>query len=375
MSTGQGLCAYYGKAERKASYVAMAVARPPGQGVLDEDKQGTWEEETGIPLAIGLLGNFFYKHLHTQYSLDWPEEFYEAIPVGADLSPVVPRLLCRSILSLLEYVDKPTLPAINRVIDEVLVPRANGKAVPEDVAAAAAEAARKAGRAAFTKAQWAVVSAAEAAVMAPSSAVAAVQAMEAVFAAEDVVYSRKPGLSLSGQRSAWQWSRKLLELMMEAPIVEPAEEELSISAEEELKVTVPTLPVTEGWSVTVPSEPGVEWKEVMQLSDGLKGVEVSDVLKGVEAKLIAAQEQSQEAIKEALAVREDLCKALGSIDAHLAKLGYKMTPVQGVTVPGSARYIWVQEMPYSPQSPEVNIDLSDKGKEGQWQVVYADRPS
>ena len=207
MSSVQVLRAFHGKDEVKACCIDMVSGQPMIQGLFEEKHGARWEKETGISLAIGLVSNFLFFRMPIAYAIDWPVEFLEAIPVGADLSLVIPKLMLRGIQDVRQYADEVTLPAINQVIEEVLEPRAQGKVVSEDVAEAAAGAAWWAAGASDAVAEAAV----DAALAHVAEAVA--WAAEAV---EDVARSAK----------AYEWSRWLLELLRDAPVIKEEEEEV-----------------------------------------------------------------------------------------------------------------------------------------------------
>lgn len=58
------------------------------------DLHATYEKELGIPTMLARAEDSIFEHLPIESEwLAWPTEFLEAIPVGADLSLVWPRLL------------------------------------------------------------------------------------------------------------------------------------------------------------------------------------------------------------------------------------------------------------------------------------------
>lgn len=166
-----------------------------------------YEREMGIPVAIAWMEDRLFERMPIEYAIDWPVEFLEVIPVGADLSLVIPKLLLRGIQDVRQYADDATLPVINRVIEEVLEPRARGEAVPVDVVDAAARAAWAAYVAAADAAAWAADAAADAAAGAASRASRAADAADAA----------------AREAKAYEWSRWLLELLRDAPVPEAAE--------------------------------------------------------------------------------------------------------------------------------------------------------
>lgn len=60
---------------------------------LHSDSHAAYEIELGVPRALARLEDRIFERLPAARALDWPTQFLEAIPVGADLSLVIPKFL------------------------------------------------------------------------------------------------------------------------------------------------------------------------------------------------------------------------------------------------------------------------------------------
>lgn len=203
----------YGSANGSASgWRGCAV----GCTIHGED-HAAYELELGIPEALAHLEDTLFERMPEERAPDWPLEFLESIPVGADLSLVAWHVLERGIRDLLRFATDVTRPAMEMVLRDVLEPRARGEEVSADAAAAAAKAADAAADAAAAKA-------ADTSGAAYAAAYAAYAAC-AAYAAANAAYADCAAYAPANQRAdmAYQWSRWMLEFMAAAPV--PAREE------------------------------------------------------------------------------------------------------------------------------------------------------
>lgn len=87
------------------------------------DDHGAYERELGIPAILAFIEDNVFEQLPGDLARAWPENFLAAVPVGADLSLVAPRLLRRGVvlqhgtLSWLR-VTQHVRHKVARVIDE-----------------------------------------------------------------------------------------------------------------------------------------------------------------------------------------------------------------------------------------------------------------
>src|SRR6185437_5683477 len=104
------MIAFHGQTEIKEFYLARVAAHRAADEIIHgtywEDGRGcavgccvhtndhsAYERELGIPRAIARLEDSLFERLTNRAALDFPGRFLDAIPVGADLSLVVPRFL------------------------------------------------------------------------------------------------------------------------------------------------------------------------------------------------------------------------------------------------------------------------------------------
>ena len=222
----------YGRAEGASGWRGCAVGC-----TLHGENHAAYEGELGIPRALAHLEDTLFERMPLESAPDWPVEFLEAIPIGADLSLVVWQLLSRGIRDLLRFATEATRPAMERVLSEVLEPKARGEEINADAAAdaaayaayAAGDAADAAGDAAAyaADAAYATDAAAYAAARAAASAAyAASAAADAADAAYAAAYAAARAADAAASAAyaaasadiAYQWSRWLLELMAAAPV-------------------------------------------------------------------------------------------------------------------------------------------------------------
>jgi hypothetical protein len=108
---------------------------------LHDTDHGRYESDLGIPVALAHLQDRLFELMPLADAKDFPREFLEAIPIGADLSLVPWQILAWGIERLLPLAPDRTRPAMERVISEVLCPLAAGQSVPVDVIRSAHQAA------------------------------------------------------------------------------------------------------------------------------------------------------------------------------------------------------------------------------------------
>jgi len=145
----------------------------------------SYEVELGLPEWLAYLEDAIFEGLPLEQAKLWPERFLEAIPVGADVEPVLASFLICLIEEVRKYADERGVPAIDAII--ALWRRvAAGEAVPPqewNAACAAARAAAWAASDAASDAAWAASDAAWAACAAAKAASAAASAAGAAWAA------------------------------------------------------------------------------------------------------------------------------------------------------------------------------------------------
>ena len=167
------MIAYHGDKKVKSKYVrrvrahAKADQLVQGYGYWEDGKgcavgctihgseHSAYETELGIPRAIARIEDRLFECLPTKRARRWPSQFLAAIPVGADLSMVVPRFLvfiltdCRPHAEgkVLESVDA-VIAAYNRMIGGETISREEWQRIRAAAYAAAAYAADAAAAAA-----------------------------------------------------------------------------------------------------------------------------------------------------------------------------------------------------------------------------------
>jgi hypothetical protein len=86
------------QAHRAADEVIKGQYWKNGKGcavgcTIHGSEHSRYETELGIPVAIACLEDSLFEDLPNSESIKWPEDFLEAIPVGADLGMVIPQFL------------------------------------------------------------------------------------------------------------------------------------------------------------------------------------------------------------------------------------------------------------------------------------------
>lgn len=192
------LRAFHGDPAIKAQYLARVRAHR----IADDLTQGTgWENgkgcavgctleaydhsrypvELGLPEWLAHLEDAIFEGLPHAQAMDWPEQFLEAIPVGADIGPVMHRAAIRRMDRLLAAISETAvIAAINGVrACHVATLRGEGcdweaawsaAAWSAEAVAEAADEAAEAAEAAAWSAAWSTTAADEAAEAAARSA-------------------------------------------------------------------------------------------------------------------------------------------------------------------------------------------------------------
>ena len=164
-----------------------------------------YETELGIPQALAQLEDRIFEGMANGSASTWPGRFLSVIPVGADLSGVLPRFLLAIQERRYTALDKNGLALVGEAMQQVIaVLRAWAQTGQPD--ASAAESAARSAESAAASAARSARSAARSAGSAARSAESA--ARSAASAAESAEYE-------------WQ-AQELLRLLAAAPILEAA---------------------------------------------------------------------------------------------------------------------------------------------------------
>jgi len=255
------LIAFHGKQSIKNKYVNRVKAHQAADEIIHgkywEDGKGcavgctvhsnkhlSYETELGVPLILAWLEDKIFESLDNGRAKEWPLQFLQAIPVGADLFNVWPQfavwLLVDEQWGVLQFAEADrTQKAIAAVaefyksgkfgkrehydeISKIRETAADAAGAAADAAwaatgdvwaaAGAARAAWAAGAAARAAAAAAAAGAADAAGAAGAAAAAAAAAADAAGAAADAADAAK-------QKWLIAHADKLLELMRQAPVL------------------------------------------------------------------------------------------------------------------------------------------------------------
>ncbi len=214
------------------------------------DSHHAYEKELGIPVQIAYLEDTLFENLTNGDAKQFPEKFLSAIPVGANLSHIIPKFFVWLLLDpergVIRFADPRVEPAIRQVADyhqkildgfwkDAESAARSAWSAAESAARSARSAARSARSTAWSarsaawsaaeSAAWSARSAARSAWSAAESAAesAARSARSAAWSARSAACSAR-----SAARSAWSaaesaqykaMAEKLLQLLSEAPIV------------------------------------------------------------------------------------------------------------------------------------------------------------
>ena len=203
------------EAHRVADQIEKGYYWQKGKGcavgcTIHSSDHATYETELGIPMSLAYLEDRLFEMQSNAAAMAWPEQFLQAIPVGADLSHVADHLM----LWLMEYVtpfaNARALPVIQRVQSLYERKVRGAMPTPDEWRAAYASANAAAAASADASADAAAVDAAAyAAYAAYAYANAAAYAADAASAA---AYAN------ANAASAETISAKLLELLAAAPV-------------------------------------------------------------------------------------------------------------------------------------------------------------
>ncbi len=197
------------------------------------DAHESYEPLLGIPQMLARFQDSIFEGLPVKDAREWPRQFVEAIPVGADLSTVGDKLILLFLSDpehgVLQYANDDGRPAIEAVI-ALYKRKIAGESITEDewnaAAYAAARAARAAAAAAYAAARAAYAAADAAADAAYAAYAAADAAADAAYAAAraaaDAAYAAARAAADAAYAAAyaadfWMWLRdQLLMLLREA---------------------------------------------------------------------------------------------------------------------------------------------------------------
>jgi hypothetical protein len=214
------------KFHRKADEIKHGIYWENGKGCAvgctvhnDDYPHLAYETELGIPIIIARLEDHIFENLTNAKALDFPLQFLQAIPVGADLSLVWPRLAVWMLEDekhgVLQYArdDAKATQAIRRVtaLYQDLI---DGK----DVTANQFENAADAAYAAYAVANAA--DAADAAYAAYAVADAAYAVAYAAYAVANAAYAvANAAYGAGSQRAFYEYiSEKLLRILGDTPV-------------------------------------------------------------------------------------------------------------------------------------------------------------
>jgi hypothetical protein len=251
------LVAFHGKESIKKKYLSRVRAHR----VADEIIQGTtwtgkkgcavgctlhaydhlaYERELGIPMMLARLEDSIFEGLSVNDSKAWPEDFLNAIPVGADLSMIWPRFALYLIIDkkegVIRFAKRSDVKKALREVASLFQEWISTGIKPSDTkwreaaqkartarsaAAAWAAEAAEAAEAAAAEAEAAWAAEAEAAWAAAEAEAAWAAEAEAAWAAAEAEARWAARKNAREQTRALQ-AKKLLQLLAEAPVLEAA---------------------------------------------------------------------------------------------------------------------------------------------------------
>jgi hypothetical protein len=139
------------RAHRLADDIVRGIGWKEGRGcavgcTLEAYEHERYEPELGIPQALARLEDAIFEGVHWKSAPRWPEEFLQAIPVGADLSRVVWQFFRWAITAspAAPAFELGGMPALTARCLEVLEPLSNGYEPPRGLAHAVGEVAAEA---------------------------------------------------------------------------------------------------------------------------------------------------------------------------------------------------------------------------------------
>jgi hypothetical protein len=225
------------RAHRVADQIVHGKYWKHGKGcavgcTIHSSEHARYETELGIPRILARLEDGIFEGMTKGDSLEWPEQFLDAIPVGADLGMIWPRfavwLLGDSEVGVIRHAKTArTKKAVQDVVDLY------AEWVRTGERPARAAAASVAGRvtSAFTCAVYAAAAAADAyayaayaAYAAAAAAAAAADVYAAAAAADAYAYAAYAAYAAARLTARRQQADYLLTLLRNAPIAPCAED-------------------------------------------------------------------------------------------------------------------------------------------------------
>lgn len=220
----------YGDADGASGWRGCAVGC-----TIHGGNHSAYVQELGIPTVIADIEERLFEEMPLSTAMDWPVEFLESIPVGADLSRVLWQLFAWGIHDFLRHVDKDVQPTMERILTDVFEPRARGEFVDDSIVGDAEIALRDAARNTPDRVTAEAVRATchgshlgvPSAMMAIAFGASAVERRSADAAATGGYMPRStisPRIAIRGgmEAVAYLWSRRLLAVLSAAPV--PAQE-------------------------------------------------------------------------------------------------------------------------------------------------------
>ncbi len=177
---------------------------------MNKYDHAAYETEIGLPLVLARLEDGIFEGLPQKESMDWPEAFLEAAPVGADLSGVkdlfLRWLLIDPVDGVIKYAKIEKARKSIQAVGDLYARKIKGEGIPVQDWKAAASAASAASAATAATAAYA------------ASAATAAYAASAAYAAAAAVYAAAAADAARSQSRIRQ-SEKLLELLRAAPVI------------------------------------------------------------------------------------------------------------------------------------------------------------
>jgi len=150
---------------------------------------GAYEKELEIPRQLAYLEDRIFENLPKEKAMMWPEQFIAAIPVGANLTMVMPKLMLWIMDDVKKFAKKsPEVLKVIATVRELYRKKIKGEIIKNEEWISARDAAYAAAYAAYDAA-YAAYAAADAAYAAYAAAYAAYAATDAAYAAADAAYA------------------------------------------------------------------------------------------------------------------------------------------------------------------------------------------
>jgi hypothetical protein len=199
-------------AHRKADNLVRGVSWDGHRGcavgcTLEAYDHSLYPVEIGVPEWLARVEDRLFENMGLERSMEWPHQFLEAIPVGADLDSLKPAFLIAVLRDARESVD-PKFTAVLAAIDRVIeLWQRTDLYSPAWAAAGAA-----------TGTVWAA-GAAEAAWAAEAAAGAAWAAAGPAWVAEAATGAAEAAGAAAGVAKYESFADTLLDLMRKAPVL------------------------------------------------------------------------------------------------------------------------------------------------------------